>query len=176
MVPAERLSPAEEALWRATMRIVTALPSHLDTDLLRGAGLTGSEYTTLRHLSEAPKHELRMTDLARATGLSASRTSRLVDDLRRRGLLTKVANSADPRTTRARMTTNGMAKLRFARPVHLESVRQRFIDHLDAASVGPLADALSTVARQLESGSRRKTRWGVSPPDPPTVASRRKLI
>jgi DNA-binding MarR family transcriptional regulator len=157
MVPAERLAPAEEALWRATMRIVTALPSRLDTDLLRGAGLTASAYTTLLQLSEAPNHELRMTDLARATGLSASRTSRLVDDLRGRGLVTKVASSADARTMRARMTTNGMAKLRFARPVHLESVRRRLINNLDASSVGPLADALSAVARQLERGSRWRT-------------------
>lgn len=85
MATAEPLSTAEEALWRATMRILTVFPSYLDTDLVRGAGLTASEYTTLMHLSEAANHELRMTDLAKATGLSASRTTRLVDDLQERG-------------------------------------------------------------------------------------------
>jgi len=33
--------------------------------------MTASEYTTLMMLSEAPNRELRMSDLASATGLSA---------------------------------------------------------------------------------------------------------
>ncbi len=96
---AELLSPIEENLWRATMRVLTALPSRLDADLVRGVGLTGSEYATLKNLSDTPNHELRMTDLAKSTGLSASRTTRLVDDLRERGLPAKVASSADARST-----------------------------------------------------------------------------
>lgn len=158
MAPAEPLSTAEEALWRATMRILTVLPSYLDTDLVRGAGLTASEYTTLMHLSEAANHELRMTDLANATGLSASRTTRLVDDLQERGLVTKVASSADARSTRARVTSNGMAKLRAARRVRLESLRSRFFSHIGPSSVEQLAGALCRVARQLEVSSRRGTK------------------
>lgn len=162
MTPAELLSPAEEALWRATMRIVTVLPSRLDTDLVRGAGLTASEYATLVNLSEAPRHELRMTDLAKATGLSASRTTRLVDDLQERGLVTKVASPADARSTRTRIRSDGKAKLRSARQIHLGSVRRRFLDHIDCTSVEQLADALSAVARHLESSSRRRTKRGVN--------------
>ena len=42
------------SLRRALMEpIVKALPRHLDTDLIRGAGLTASEYTTIMHLSGA---------------------------------------------------------------------------------------------------------------------------
>src|ERR1700730_1901846 len=85
----EPLSANEEAAWRALMRIVKVLPRHLDSDLVRGAGLTASEYTTIMHLSEAPNRELRMADLANATDLSASRMTRLVDDLQSRGLATK---------------------------------------------------------------------------------------
>jgi len=51
MASAEPLSPTEEALWRAVMRIVKVIPRHLDSDLIRGAGLTASEYTTIMHLS-----------------------------------------------------------------------------------------------------------------------------
>ena len=157
MAPAE-LSPSEEALWRATMRIVTVLPSHLDTDLVRGSGLTASEYTTLVNLSDAADHELRMTDLAKTTALSASRTTRLVDDLQRRGLVTRVASSADARSTRAKIASNGMARLRSARQVRLESLRSRFYNHIGSSSVEQLADALSRVARQLEDSSRRRTK------------------
>src|SRR5437868_10767335 len=74
MATVEPLSPSEEEMWRALMRIVKTLTRHLDSDLVRSAGLTASEYTTIMHLSEAPNRELRMADLAEAAGLSASRT------------------------------------------------------------------------------------------------------
>src|SRR6202142_4348421 len=93
----EPLSATEEALWRAVMRIVKVIPRHLDSDLIRGTGLTASEYTTIMHLSEAPNRELRMADLASVTDLSASRMSRLVDDLQSRGLVTKTVSASDAR-------------------------------------------------------------------------------
>jgi DNA-binding MarR family transcriptional regulator len=146
----EPLSASEEAAWRALMRIVKVLPRHLDNDLLRGAGLTASEYTTIMHLSEAPNRELRMTDLANATGLSASRMTRLVDDLQSRGLATKTASSSDARGNVARLTPRGMVKLKAAWHVHLASVRHRFFDSIDAAAVDGVARALAEVAVHLE--------------------------
>jgi DNA-binding MarR family transcriptional regulator len=153
MASMEPLSPTEEALWRAVMRIVKVIPRHLDSDLIRGAGLTASEYTTIMHLSEAPNRELRMADLASATDLSASRMTRLVDDLQSRGLVAKTASASDARGNVARLTPRGMAKLRSAWPVHLASVRRRFLDCIDAAAVEGVAKALAEVAAHLEDTS-----------------------
>jgi DNA-binding MarR family transcriptional regulator len=150
MAADEPLSASEEAVWRALMRIVKVLPRHLDSDLLRGAGLTASEYTTIMHLSEAPNRELRMADLANATDLSASRMTRLVDDLQSRGLVTKTASSSDARGNVAKLTPRGMAKLKAAWAVHLSSVRRRFFDSIDAAAVEGVARALGEVAEHLE--------------------------
>jgi DNA-binding MarR family transcriptional regulator len=157
MAAVEPLSPTEEALWRAVMRIVKVIPRHLDSDLVRGAGLTASEYTTIMHLSEAPNRELRMADLANATDLSASRMTRLVDDLQSRGLVTKTTSSSDARGNVARLTPRGRAKLKSAWPVHLASVRHRFLDSIDAAAVDGVAKALAEVAAHLDdpSGERR---------------------
>jgi DNA-binding MarR family transcriptional regulator len=149
MAPVEPLSPAEEALWRSVMRIVRVILRELDSDLLKGAGVTASEYTTIMILSEAPNRELRMADLANATGLSPSRTTRLVDDLQSRGLVTKTASSSDGRANVARLTPRGMAKLKAAWPVHLASVRRRFFDQLEPGSVDRVADALGGVAAHL---------------------------
>jgi DNA-binding MarR family transcriptional regulator len=146
----EPLSATEEVVWRALMRIVKVLPRHLDNDLVRGAGLTASEYTTIMHLSEAPNRELRMADLANATDLSASRMTRLVDDLQTRGLVTKTASSSDARGNVARLTPRGMAKLKAAWRVHLVSVRRRFFDSIDATAVDGVAKALADVAAHLE--------------------------
>ncbi len=153
MPPVEPLSTTEEALWRAVMRITKVIPRYLDSDLIRGAGLTASEYTTIMHLSEAPNRELRMADLAGATDLSASRMTRLVDDLQSRGLVTKTASSADARGNVAKLTPRGMSKLRSAWPVHLASVRSRFFDCIDPATVGEVAKALAGVAARLEDTS-----------------------
>jgi DNA-binding MarR family transcriptional regulator len=144
------LSPAEEDLWRAVMRLVKMLPRQLDSDLVRGAGLTASEYTTIMHLSEAPNRELRMAYLAKATDLSASRITRLVDDLQTRGLVTKTVSSSDTRGNVARLTPAGMAKLRSAWPVHLASVRRHLMDSVDPATVEIVAKTLAEVAARIE--------------------------
>ena len=132
------------------MRIAKVIPRHLDSDLIRGAGLTASDYTTIMHLAEAPNRELRMSDLATATDLSASRVTRLVDDLQSCGLVTKTVSSSDARGNVARLTPPGMAKLKSAWPVHLASVRSRFFDHLDPSTAEMVATALWEVAGHLE--------------------------
>lgn len=150
MARAEQLSTTEEAFWRALMRIVLSLPHRLDLDLVRTVGITANEYTTLMCLSEAPNRELRMADLANAAALSASRITRLVDDLQDRGLVTKRASSEDGRGNVAKLTRAGMAKLKAAWPAHLASVRERVFDHMDPSTVAKAAQALSDVAATLE--------------------------
>jgi len=144
------LSSSEEELWRAMMRIVKVMPRVLDSDLIRGAGLTASEYTTIMHLSEAPNRELRMADLASATGLSASRMTRLVDDLQLSGLVTKRASSIYARGNVAKLTKEGAAKLRSAWPVHLESVRRHFFESLGQSALDAIASAMTAVADGLD--------------------------
>jgi DNA-binding MarR family transcriptional regulator len=153
MAKVEPLWPSEEVLWRAVMRITRVLPRHLDSDLIRSAGLTASEYATMMILSESPKRELRMSDLANATGLSASRTTRLVDSLQARGFLTKTVSSSDARGNVARLSSAGMTKLKAAWPAHLQSVRHRFFESLDACEVEAVAQALVKVAAHLEEPS-----------------------
>jgi DNA-binding MarR family transcriptional regulator len=150
----EPLSAPEEEFWRALMRIVLSLPRRLDSDLVRAAGITANEYTVLMCLSEAPGRELRMADLANAAALSASRMTRLVDDLQHRGLVTKRGSAEDGRGNVAKLTPVGLTKLKAAWPAHLASVRDRVFDHVGPGTVKKAAQALSEVAAQLESGGR----------------------
>jgi DNA-binding MarR family transcriptional regulator len=146
----EPLTATEELLWRALMRIVLSLPRQLHDDMVRGAGLTASEYTVIMSLSEAPNRQLRMADLASATGLSASRTTRLVDALQSHGLVAKRASSADGRSNLAELTSLGLTKLRSAWPAHVTSVRDRVLDHIPAGTLAKTALALEAVAAQLD--------------------------
>jgi len=143
------LSATEEDFWRALMRIVLSLPRRLDSDLVKNVGITANEYTTLMCLSEAPRRELRMADLANAAALSASRMTRLVDDLQARGLVTKRTSSEDGRGNVAKLTPAGLAKLKSAWPTHLASVRRVFND-VDPKTVATAAQALTAIAVHLE--------------------------
>jgi DNA-binding MarR family transcriptional regulator len=150
MAGVDPLTATEEIFWRALMRIVLSLPRRLDIDLARAVGVTANEYTTLMCLSEAPGRELRMADLAKAAALSASRMTRLVDDLESRELVTRRASSEDRRGNIAQLTPAGLATLKTAWPVHLASVRRRVLDHVDPATVSKAAQALSEIAIHLE--------------------------
>jgi DNA-binding MarR family transcriptional regulator len=105
---------------------------------------------TLISLSQARSRELRMTDLARATSLSASRMTRLIDELQSRGLATKRASAVDGRGNVASLTPAGLAKLDAARGVHVSSMRALVFDHVDRATVNSAADALEEIAARLD--------------------------
>jgi len=150
MAKAKPLSDKEELFWRGLMRILVVLPRNLDRDMVQAVGMTANEYTTIMNLSEAPNRELRMADLASATGLSASRTTRLVDDLVTRGFVIKRASPVDGRGNIAKLTPKGMAKLKAAWPAHLTSVRDRVFDHMDPNAIENAAMVLNALATNIE--------------------------
>jgi DNA-binding MarR family transcriptional regulator len=143
------LGPDEEQLWRALSRILISLPRALDEDLVRETGLSLNAYAVLMSLSEAEDHELRMSELAAATTLSPSRVTRLVDELRDRGLVVKRPCADDRRGNVTGLTDDGMARLEAAYPYHLASARRRVMDRIDAQLTGQLAGVLVDVADRL---------------------------
>jgi len=149
------LDVEEERLWRALQRVTIALPRVLEDDLLRSTGLSLTEYAVLMNLSEANDHELRMTELATATALSASRITRVVDQLQSRGLVHKRKCEDDGRSNIASITDEGFSRLEAAYPNHLASARRHVISHLDPRTTKRLADVLVKVAEQLDPDSAR---------------------
>jgi DNA-binding MarR family transcriptional regulator len=144
------LTPTEEALWRALMRLMLTLHRALDDDLVRARGMTANEYTVLMNLSEAPDRALRITELADAAALSVSRMSRLVDDLQSRNLVAKRRSEIDGRGNVASLTREGVARLRAAYPDHLASARRLVLDHVDRDDLARVARALEVIALQLD--------------------------
>ena len=144
------LTPAEEALWRALMRLMLTLHRALDEDLLRARGMTANEYTVLMNLSEAPNRELRITELADAAALSVSRMSRLIDDLQSRNLVAKRRSEDDGRGNVASLTRQGIARLEAAYPDHLASARRLVLDHVDRDDLPRVARTLEVIATQLD--------------------------
>ncbi|MER5792908.1 MarR family winged helix-turn-helix transcriptional regulator [Streptomyces sp. NPDC001980] len=160
--PTYPLNNDEERLWRALQRMLVALPRALDEDLLCATGLSLTQYIVLANLSEADGNSMRMTELAGAAALSASRITRVVENLRDLGLVTKRRHCTDARGYVAELTEAGRLRLAGAYPAHLASARGRVMDQLDPALVQRLAEQLQSVAGPLaalcERGTGRRER------------------
>jgi DNA-binding MarR family transcriptional regulator len=144
----------EDRLWRSLMRLNGALPRLLDADLVRGAGLTLSEFAILLVLSEAGTAGRRMSDLARAGRLSPSRATRVVAELEQRGLVEKSRSEADARGNVAVATPAGRKAFRSAYPIQVNRAREILFDHLSPAEVSELADALSLLLNRVSAAER----------------------
>ena len=140
------LSPREEAVMRALGRFLMVMPRALDADLEREQRMSASEYSVLRHLSEAPDGMLRMSTLATACDMSLSGMTRLAGKLESLGYLKRIRCQEDARGANAVLTEAGLARLREAWPTHLASVRRHIFDHLDGLDLDRLAAAFSAMA------------------------------
>lgn len=150
------LNAREEALWRALARLMVSLPRALDDDLLRETGLSLTDYSVLMHLSEAENRQLRMAELATATALSASRITRVVDNLQSRGLAERRRADVDGRGFNAVLTPAGLDRLKSAYPTHLASVRRRVVDLMDPDLIGPAGTQLLAIAERLYTECKRQ--------------------
>ncbi|GAA2558241.1 MarR family transcriptional regulator [Winogradskya consettensis] len=103
-------------------RLLAALHGHLETALEKAltsaVSLSVVEYTVMDALRRQDGWHMRMQQLGRAAALSASATTRLVNRLEDRGLLTRVLCADDRRGVYTELTRAGHALLTEAKPVH----------------------------------------------------------
>ena len=128
---AEPLSDTQQAHWRTFIESSWALHTRLEDDLRATTGLSMADYHVMVVLSEAPGHRLRMGELAGRLVFSPSRLTYHVASMVKRGLVRKQPCPEDGRGQEAVLTDDGMAALVAAAPLHLITVRDSFIDHLD---------------------------------------------
>jgi DNA-binding MarR family transcriptional regulator len=151
MSTVEAFNETEEATWRALLKVVIALPRALDADLMRSTGLTMTEMLVLISLVDAPKRQLRMSHLADVTALSASRVTRVVADLQRRGFVDKRVCDEDGRGFIAQLTPQGRAEVKRTHPGRLRNAREHVIDRLEPAQLSVILTSLHRILEGLES-------------------------
>ncbi|MGW4499639.1 MarR family winged helix-turn-helix transcriptional regulator [Micromonospora sp. NPDC004336] len=132
------LDPDEQRTWRAFLTASRALMETLDRELQRDAGMPHAYYEILVRLSEAPQRQLRMSDLAEASGSSRSRLSHAVARLEAAGWVRREDCPTDRRGQIAVLTDEGFATLAAAAPGHVEGVRRHLFDALSPAQVDQL--------------------------------------
>ena len=133
-------SMASESLlmWRAYLRGHAAAIRAVETELLARHQLSLGAYEVLALLAEAPRGQLRMSQLADAALLSRAGTTRLVERLERIGVLIRVRVCDDGRGIAAALTDEGLRRLRRASTTHHEVVAQYFSERLDEADLATL--------------------------------------
>ncbi len=140
------LDPDEEAFLRALGKVVALLPRVVDADMLEELPISGTDYTVLVHLSEAPHHQMRMSELANMCGLSLSGMTRVVNRLEAQSLVTRQKCPDDGRAWLALLTDPGWKMLEQAWPTNLASVRRHIFSRLEGCNLAAAAEALERIA------------------------------
>jgi len=131
-------------LFEVATALMDVLSAHISEH-----GLSGSELEVLLRLSRSPGGQLRMSDLARQTGLSASGLTRLVDRLVGRGLVARLACPTDRRGSFAAVTGDGRALIGDLLPGHLDLIERWFTSAMDPTLADSLSDALRAVRARV---------------------------
>lgn len=156
----------EQVDWMSFVLATRLLWSQLERDLQREAQLPRTYYEILSMLSEVRGHGLPLSHLAALLQLSPSRLSHAISRLEESGWIHREMGAADRRTCSAVLTDEGMAVLRAAAPIHVESVRTHVLDPLTPeqikqlgeisrallAHLAPGLDVAQTMARSNEDG------------------------
>lgn len=137
------------AAWAALLRVHAAVVPKLAREVATN-GLQISWYDVLLVLNAAPDRRLRMSDLGAAAVLSREQISRVVTELERAGLVARVANPDDKRSSFAAITEAGRERLRAAAPSYLSAIEAHFGRHLSAKEVSAVASALQKVVAAEE--------------------------
>lgn len=140
------LDAREMAAWHALIRAHARVVRRLEAELEAEHSLSLPAYEVLAHLSQAPGHRLRMSELATFAVLTPSGLTRLVDKLARDGLVERERCASDARVVYAVVTLEGMRRLKAAYPTHLRGVREHLVDRLTVAQMDALAEALGPIA------------------------------
>lgn len=134
------LTEQEQQAWVALTGVMMWLPSALDAQLQRDAGISHADYQVLSWLSMSPGRTTRMSTLAEAANVNLSHLSRIVARLEKRGWVERTPDPEDGRYTLAILTELGWDKVVDSAPGHVEAVQSLIFDNLTAPQVRQLRE------------------------------------
>lgn len=143
------LSAHETDAWSRLWNMQMQLPASLDSQLKRDAGVTYFEFQALLKISEAENDSRRMTDLSEATAMSLSHLSRVVTRLEKKGLVARIPDPNDGRSTFAALTPAGKKTVETALPGHVAEMRRVFFDNLSDEELEVISGVFARVNSAL---------------------------
>ena len=152
--PGRALRVEHEKAWRGWLRAHALLVRTLDADLRAEHGMTLLTYDALVQLSEAPRRQLYMKDLADALVYSASGVTRIVDGLERAGYARRAPDPLNRRATCVILTRPGLTALEAASSTHVRGVTQHFAAHTSGDEARALARVFRAIVTEFASRGR----------------------
>jgi DNA-binding MarR family transcriptional regulator len=140
---ADRPSSDHVAAWRALLTAHAELTERMDAVLRAADVIPLRWYDALFSLYEAPGRRLRLAQMAKATLLTRSGLTRLVDRLEQAGLLTREPAENDARGAFAVLTSEGLQALRRCWRVYGAEIEARVGRRLSAAEARTLRALLA---------------------------------
>ena len=131
--------------WRTLAALHGMIETALERALQREHDLSVVEFTVLDALNRQDGFHLRVHQLARATALSASATTRLINRLEGRKLISRYLCEDDRRGIYTELTPSGKALLELARPTHDDTLRAALDTAAATPELTPLIEALHAV-------------------------------
>jgi DNA-binding MarR family transcriptional regulator len=128
--------------WRTLAALHGLIEAELERALQSSVELSVVEYTVLDALSRQQGWHMRMQQLARASALSASATTRLVNRLESRDLLARILCADDRRGIYTELTAAGVALLQRARPIADATLERVLAEAQSLPELAPLVQAL----------------------------------
>jgi len=130
--------------WRTLAALHGLIESELERSLADSVDLSVVEYTVLDALSRQDGWHMRMQQLARAAALSPSATTRLVNRLEDRGLITRILCADDRRGIYTELTATGRVLYERAHPIHDETLERVLADATEQPELAPVVAALQS--------------------------------
>ncbi|MFI1798461.1 MarR family winged helix-turn-helix transcriptional regulator [Streptomyces sp. NPDC020379] len=135
--------------WCALSALHGRIEAHIERALQTGHDLSVREFSVLDVLSRQHSGEgghLRMNQVADSVVLSQSATTRLVNRLEDRGLLTRYLCLTDRRGIYTDVTEAGLALLAEARPTNDTALREALDEASKRPELAPLVAAVESLA------------------------------
>lgn len=107
-------------------------------------------YGLLVQLSQAPRRQMRMTQLAKDVKITRSRLSHAIARLERNGWVRREDCPSDKRGQNAVLTDEGYEMLHRSAPGHVRAVRQAMFDRLTPEQVRSFGEIMQVIATGLE--------------------------
>ena len=149
MARPQRLDERQRLMWKAYRDLYQELSTVLEDQLLRDAGLSGSEYAVLVELSHSPDGVLRARELGSELGWDRSRLSHLVRRMEKRRLVAREECEEDARGSMVRLTDAGRATVDGVAPEHSEAVRRYFFNALSKDELETFASVVDRLRDNL---------------------------
>jgi DNA-binding MarR family transcriptional regulator len=142
------ISPDEWTAWRGFRRMAEVISGRIAHDITRVTGLSSADFVVLMELDKAEAGCRRQRDLLAYLEWDKTRLSHQLTRMAARNLIEREINREN--VVVIQMTSEGRQQLTVARPVHTESVRKNFLDHLSNDDLVKLQEITGKLHNSLQ--------------------------